>query len=427
MTRLRAVEWAKTSLIVLLTVSAVFLAYRSGLFNDFFSAAPLFESVAGLVRGTSGTSEPSGSAIKEAARPLVIVITGEGGWRYGVKYDTESRNALYDRTSSILGEALGSAAQPNEVSEEEWRTALTGPGVFFEYIMPVNLSVLDGWLGVRMSLAEENVPLRRILVSFGTERNRIYYQNGDNGLFFGADTASTAGIAQDLESHSSNGAFFAFETDIAGSAHAPYMLIMPGNEHPNLSAALPGGPGEPMDEVLAALGHGNEEYAEYISEGMLVRVGTQFNIRADANGRVIYRPIDWITYRGEAPAFSEREMIEIARVVVGDTIGIASGDAEVFFESLEHDAMGSGVVSFGYYISGGRIFLHEDKPAARVTITSGLVSEIELNLVSFSLTGGLTWLLPERLALAAAGGEFILSYSHTGYEMLQPSWVKHES
>ena len=410
---------------MLLAASAIVLAWQTKLFDDLISAVPFFGSVADLMRGTTAT-ETGGTSLKEAARPLSIVITHQDGGRYGVKYDIDERNAVYERTSSIFSESLGSASPPVEISEGEWRAALSGPGIYFEYMTPVSLAVLNGWLGVRMPETAQDMLIRRLSVEIGEDRNRIYFQEHESGLYFGADTASTAGKAQELGAYNPNGAMFAFETGVASAANAPYMLIMPGSFHPDIRATAAGSAEELLDISLFALGFGNESPALYIdSTGVLVGVTPQFNIRVDTYGGVLFRRIDGgLPLGGTERTLSESEMIELARAIVADALGGTSGGAEIFFESFTY-AEDIYSVFFGYYIAGGRVHLHEDGYAARISFRSGAVTEAELNFRSFSVAGERTGLMPERQALAAAGGEFMLCYSCAGFEILHPFWVKY--
>lgn len=418
----KAVEAGKTTLIVLLIVSALTLAWRTGLFNDFFKAAPFFGNVAEKMRGASGAAEVGSVSLKDAVRPLFIVITDEDGAHYGVKYDTDARNAVYSRTSSIFSDALGSASKPAEVSEEEWRAALSCPGVLFAYVMPVKLSVLDGWLRARMTESYDDISLRYICVAFSGGKSRIYFQDHESGLFYGADTAASAGKAQELGGYNANGALLAFETNIKAAGKAPYMLILPGSGHPDVHASAAGNAEELLDAVLAALGHSDESPAILPEiDGAIRCVGTQFAIEADAKGRVTYHRTDALPPAEERRTLNESDMIEIARVIAADTVGALCGDAEVFFESLEYDA-GYYSLYFNYYIAGGRIYLHEDVNAARVSFLSGMVIDVELNFRNFARTDEYTGLLPESQALAAADGEFMLCYSDTGAEWLQPFW-----
>lgn len=419
-------EKIKTGLIVLLSASALLLGWQTRLFNEFVSNISFFGNVAELMKGASGTVDSGGASLKEAARPVTIMITSGEGERYVVKYDTDARNAAYDRVSSIVGEAFGSAFAWSEISEDEWRSALSDPGVYFEYMTPVKLSVLDGWLYARMPESVADTLLRRVAVATAENRSRIYYQDDESGLFYGADTQLAAGRAQELEIYSENGAVFAFESGIAGSENAPYMLLMPNTEHPNLRAAAAGSTEDLLDAALAALGYGNEKYTTFSEgEGVLRRVGTQFNIGADLFGRIMYRNTENLQPTEEQRTINESQMIEQARAIISDTIGSMCGSAEVFFDSIEYSARQSVSLYFAYHIAGGRIHLFEDGYAAKVSIVSGIITEVELNFRNYSLNGEYIKLLPERQALAAAGGEFVLCYSDTGSERLLPSWIRY--
>lgn len=420
-------EWIKTGLIALLSASALLLGWQTRLFNEFVGNFTFFGNVAELMRGASGIVDSGGASLKEAARPMIVVVTSGAGDRYGIKYDAEARNAVYDRFSGIVGEAFGSASAWSEISEEEWRAALSGPGVYFEYITPVRLSVLDEWLYASMPEIAADALLRRVVAATGEDGSRIYYQDDESGLFYGADTESAAGKAQELEIYSENGVLFAFESGITGAENAPYMLLVPNTEqHPNLRAVAAGSTEELLDAALAALGYGNEKYTTFAEgEGALRRVGTQFNIVADLYGRILYRNTENLQPTEEQRKTNESLMIEQARAIISDTIGGMCGSAEVFFDSIEYGEEQTASIYFTYYIAGGRVFLFEDGYAARVSIVSGIITEVELNFRNYSLNGEYTRLLPERQAFAAAGGEFVLCYSDSGSERLTPSWIRY--
>ena len=420
----RVVEWVKTALIVVLSTSALLLGWRTGLLNDFLRDIPFFGSVAGFVQEATGTETVSVSA-KEAARPLTIVITDADGERFGVRYDTDMRNTIYDRMSVILREALGSISDIEEISEDEWRTALGGAGVYFEYASPVRLSVMDAWLRAGMPDIKEDVSMRRVFVAFSEDRNRIYFSDHDSGLFFGAETASSAGITQTLGAYAPNGARFAFETNPEIASKAPYLLVLFENLHPVISSVAAGRAELLLDMAIDAFGHrGEQNITDYDAAGALVCTGTEFTIRVEQDGTVIYRRTDGLPSVGRGPILNESKMIEQARAVVADTIGTTSGDADVFFESFENDLSNYSVVTFGYYIAGGYVSLPEDGYAARVVFIEGMITEAELNFRSFIITDELVWLLPEIQALAAAGGDFMLCWSDAGPELLQPFWVR---
>ena len=423
----RIAEWVKTALILLLTISAMLLGRQTGLFDEFVDAIPVFRNIAAFIKGAgTAKSDSTAASFKEAARPSAIVITNNDGGRFGVRGDVHSRNTAYDRTSSILGEALGSASVSLEISEDEWRAALQRSGVYYEYLSPVKLSILGGWLGARVPDAVGDVLLRRVCVAFTEDKSKVYYHNYANGLFYAAETASSYGKVHELEIYNENGALFAFETSVGAAENAPYMIILQGSEHPCVRAADAGSADELMDMVLKAMGNGNESFISHDSGGHKIRVGSQFNIRADELGRISYRSnVEIVSQSSEERLKNEIEMIEQARVVVADTLGSVGSSAEVFFESLEYVSDDVLSIYFVYYIAGGRIHLFAEGHAAKITFDGGVISELELNYRVYSLSGEFVRLLPEKQAMASAGGEFILCYSDKGADKMQPMWVRY--
>ena len=212
---------------------------------------------------------------------------------------------------------------------------------------------------------------------------------------------------------------------VSGRAeYAPYLLIMNLRSHPEIRAGAAGSAAEILDITLDALGHGNEAYTTFpLGDTAIQRIGTQFRISADLNGKVeLYRRTESPAPSEEQLPLSENQLIERARLLIVDTIGGTCGNAEVFFHSLEYGAGGAVSVYFSYYIAGGSIFLFDNGYAARVTLVSGVVTEAELIYRNYSFTGEYSDLLPEMQSLAAAGGEFLLYYSDTGAEILNPFW-----
>jgi hypothetical protein len=141
---------------------------------------------------------------------------------------------------------------------------------------------------------------------------------------------------------------------------------------------------------------------------------------------VLYRRTDRPQIDGAI--FSDSQVIERARIAVAETIVRTSAGAEVFFEYLEYADDDNRLVTFGYYIAGGRIRLIDDVPAARLLVSGGIVMEAELKFRSFSVSGEpCAELLPEIMILAAAGGEFVLNFSDTGAELITPTWIAFDS
>ena len=111
----RAVSRIQSLIIVLLAASAIVLAGgRAG-----FSLGGSLP--AGTINRESGTS---GQAYFATAQPMCVVVTPETGAHNAMMYSSrelEDANGLY---GAALAEALGSAGEPQEVTAEEWRSAV---------------------------------------------------------------------------------------------------------------------------------------------------------------------------------------------------------------------------------------------------------------------------------------------------------------
>ena len=126
MDKRKAAEGVKTAVIVLLLISLVFLAWKSGLFSGGIwrrgasSASPQY--------GESRDVSDGGDISAEAARPMAIVITSPDGGHFAEKYDRAALDRLYERTGRLFAEAIGSAGEPDVIASDGWRAALRSPG-----------------------------------------------------------------------------------------------------------------------------------------------------------------------------------------------------------------------------------------------------------------------------------------------------------
>ena len=104
--RKKLIEFGKWVLIAALTVSALLLGNMTGVFSGVGSD--------GVLPGDD-TTAISGN-LTAAAVPYIMAATPDAhSGRYGVTYDTNRVEELYNRFSAALGEALGSSGTPMEV------------------------------------------------------------------------------------------------------------------------------------------------------------------------------------------------------------------------------------------------------------------------------------------------------------------------
>lgn len=240
--------------IALLIVSAVFFGWKSRLFgNPTAKTSDLFDWLG--IRTLSADSADETPALTAAAIPLCIVVTNQDRDHYGVRYDMDEIEALYGKSVVIFGEALGSAGEAEEISESEWRTALLSCGVYYEYLSPVELSLLSEWYGGEITADWGDIPVRRLCVVAGDDGNRLYFMDDDSGGFYAADAAPSARITTLAEASGINSTFFAFEMDDTYESPDSYTVLnLDMISYPVVEAADPLQDDETLRSVLVSLG-----------------------------------------------------------------------------------------------------------------------------------------------------------------------------
>lgn len=414
------VETIKTTLIVLLVISAVLLGWASRLFGN--TSAKLADIPEVLRSITGSTTQKSTSGTTDVAmRPICIALTNEAGVHYGVKYSKEDLSAIYNRTAVVVGEALGSAQNPAEVEESSWQAALGTSGVYYEYAVPVRLSVLDGWFGVDISGDWGALATRRLVVTYEGGINKLFFQDDSTGSFYMANTETLGSVEGLSDATGSGNAVFTFERDPVQIDQDLYALLLPDViGHPVIEAKNPLTDETVQAEALLALGVSEHVLVPYVEpNGTKDYIGKEFKLRVWTDGTITYQLNETAE---ETENQNESTAIETARQKVFETIGAYCGSADVYFDSIQATENGY-VIRFKYYAAGGQVYLHDDGYAASVTIQNGIISDMVLRFRSYNITTKEIKLLPEIQAAAASGGAFMLCYPDNGGNTLNPVWV----
>ncbi len=417
-------EKVKNIIIILLVVSAVLLAWESRLFgNSSVKLSGLFN----MIDDKAVSSDNSGAQADEQkttgqARPISIAVTGSDGSHFGAKYDMAEVGSIYDKTVQLFGEALVSSHVPDEIDEQTWRESLESPGIYFEFMSPIPLSILHKWLSAEVTAGWAELSVRRLCLAAKSGRSILYFQDTD-GKFYAKDTdVATDKIVNLTETKTQNKAFFAYEK-ISTALKDPYSLLIPEiSEHPLINATNP-----LTDEikvgVLQYFGVSEHQMPIINADGSQDYIDPDFTIKLSLDGTVIYE----LTKSQEAPPalLDESAAIELARHYVSALIGSNSGDARIYYDAVSSRGAGSYVVFFRYVIAGGPIHLGQDGYAAAVTIENGVISQAELRFRSYAVaeSSGETEILPEIQAAAAVGGALMLCYYDNGGASLEPSWI----
>lgn len=420
--RKRIVERIKSVLILLLSCSAVYLVVLT---QSIAVPSGLLSRPAGG-GGVLSVADPA-----ETARPLrmaaVIPAGGSEVQRFGVQYSDADTADLFQQAYTILVEALSSANQPEEVTETEWRQALTAaPGLYFDWQGEVPLAVLDGWLSVENPLLTGSV--RRMVLAAREGRVFLCYFDETAGGYYAcsSDVVSASRLEEVVEALRDNGARFAFETE-EYSGLEPYTLVLGEPLSPAVYASVDplGGKQSELQEVLGF----PESSASFSGAGEQVIRSRNDTLRIGVDGTVTYEPATEGSDRYLLAGGGLYESVEGCRDLAQQAVGAVGGVERLFLMSARETGQGSWEIQFGYSLDGIQVRLGEDGWAARFTVEQGQITGFQLRMRCYTDTGTTTVVLPERQAMAAmeAKGheneELLLVYLDTGAEMVTASWA----
>ena len=381
-------EPLKTALLVLLTLSALFLAIKGNLFGGLFpGAAP------------ETTEAPEAEALRcaPAAMPASAALTGESGLHYGVKYDAGEMARLFDRCSPLLAEALGSAEEPGLIREADWRECLQGAGLFLDYGFPLPVSVLGSWVGAEVPWAGAEVGWAFLLDRDRDDGVRLSFSDGEGRFFRCVTAAAWSSLEALLEETLPNGAEFAFALPELSDCD-PYLLLP--ESLPELRSALGAGDQAAAAAALAEefgihLG-GQSRYTE--ADGTVVYPGENGVLRLEGDGSLQYSPAAGAVQTGTG-AMSEQ--IETVRRLL-ETVHEAYGGEETLALTGASAEGERTVLSFGYLLNGIAVQLASGPAATAVWGPDGL-RELTLLPRRYLRSEAISGLLPEKQAAAAAG------------------------
>ena len=422
MNKRRVIEWGKNLLILLLSVSAVWLVTMTPLVQD-----------SGLTELFSSREERGGEdgpvELGEAAHPSRMAVMGPAG-RYGVQYDRVTTDRLFARTGSLLGECLTSAGEPQTVTEGQWREFLSRTGIYFDFGRGIPLSALGGWLHPEGECGLESTA-RRILLAEGEEdRVILCWQDEESRRFYACETGLSLSLHLEplVASEESNGARFAFEMERVTALLEPYTLVTDvtgaavyAGSNPLLSDYTAG-------ELLDDLSFSGDNSVP-VSGGTAYLEGTA-RLEVGDNGVVTYSDGHEQKYpvakKGGEPTAAE--LIEAARQLAESTVGRRCGEARLYLESVRETEEGC-LIRFGYRLNGSTVWLYEDGWAVQVLLQEGCISQFTLRFRAYTVTEEEIMLLPMDRAAAILPGltekrcELELRYIDNGSRRVTPGWM----
>ncbi|MGE4354498.1 MAG: hypothetical protein AB7D36_10505 [Oscillospiraceae bacterium] len=418
MNKRRLIEWGKTLLIVLLTVSAIKLSGASDIVEQVFGTEQLTESA--VETGFQETEHEH-----QAAKPMTIMITTAENAHHGVKYGSEALDEAYGWFTASLGEALGSSGEPVQVSQEQWESALHGSGVFFDYLYDQSLASVANWLGVEISSDASLHTSRRLCLTVEDSGVALYYIRALDGKAYRCETAlNSASLESRLAEYVPNGAMFIFETGGSFDSIDPYYAILPQLDAMDELTAE--NPLQEMDDsaLLSPFGMNALVANRYVeSDGVTVYVEGEKSLRVSTDGRMVYNCMD-----GEQetqPEDGTPDAIETAYELVNSLPCSDEWRLQMSYISYDADTE-EYTVRFDYVVDGA-IVCFEGRQSAMEIVINGSCGVVRADLLCRSYTAsGSATPMPELQALAVVttlgGGEPMLAYTDNG-ENVSLGWV----
>ena len=424
-------EALKSAAIIALAVNAVFLAYKSEVFNEFLASSALAGRINSYLRGDDGSGGGSGgtaaSASVEAARPAKMAVVNDNGMRCAQQYDSAALDYMFEKTANVFGEALGSAAAAEKCEERDWRRALRAPGIYLDYEAELPISALTQWLGV--SAASENARSAShfaVVVESGASAV-VYYTDGEE-YYRSESAAPVESMRQVMSEFLPNGAYFAFESAACGEV-APYTLIFPklGDRYA-VTVESTTGYKEIREHTAEALGMnilGGASYTE--KNGTMVFVGSGGILKMRQDGEINYSSTDYGEQGDGRKQPSDAELIDRSLALIADICAGYTGCETVRFTDIKTNGDGTRTLSFEYYIDGARV-VQKSGSAAMAVFENDRLVYFNIWLRRYELTDEKVLLLPQLQAAAIAGGVksgsgLSLVYHDGGEEKILPAWA----
>ena len=378
-------EHLKTALLILLGLSALYLLWRTWVYDN---------SIFGPDAPEPGIYAPSRPDYAPAAAAPARCAVMRGGERRGAQYGGGTEE-VYESFKVLLAEALSSAGKADVTDEAAWRAALGRDGVYFEFAGPLPVALLAAWLSAGTALDGD---VEAIGLIFGGGGAALFFSGAD-GVFYRADTR--AEMAQWPELPELRPCAFAFETGYASVLAPRQLLIEETAPRVTVTAsAIPdiGKDSSVYAHFLEKLAFSPASTSSYMDGGTRVYVDV-------ANGQTCEISADG-TIRFSSPQTSDGAGALAADVLLAwETVSAlepAVGGAafEVFRVTR---AGGSTVVEMAWMAGGVPVHLEP----ALVEIESGVLRRIVLKLYRVAAGEGEAAALPlkQAIALIPGGGE----------------------
>lgn len=353
--------------------------------------------------------------------PVRVAVTGDYG-RYGSLTLTTGDEAFTEPLGRCLLEALGSARDYAPCAPRDFRRALEGASLYYDFLEPLPLSVLAGLAGGGEEVSpREDLSARRLLIAAQGSGTALYLWDGGENCFRASTAVSADSLEQVIGRYELGDASFAMDGTGPEQVLDPCSLLP--SQPPELPAYTVGDPlAGGSDWLLSALGFNPRSRTRHTeSNGTELIMDGDRTLRIRPDNTVLYQSGDEPSLRvraaGELP--TAREAALGAGSLLEGLLSPVSGEARLWLQGFRRSGEVT-VLRFGYQLGGVPLRFQDGGFALEATLTGTAVTSLSLRLRQYVPAEEDSLLLPlsQALAVAAAspGKELSIGYVERGGE-----------
>lgn len=409
----RIVNALQNTALLLLTASALFLLLHTPMIQGGWALASPAAS-------PQPAQEPAGE-LSAMLGSVHIMVTADSEYGRFAQLCAGGEDPLVQQVIPLFREALGSAAELEAATHQQFRQALDGMAVYLDLTVQLPLTAVAACLG---ESAGSDRPVRAVALTGGEGGVSMYLRSEDGGLFRCATALPVSAVEAICAAAQPNGSSFAYETSY--TALEPYTLLAASvSQPPELQADLPAGYTD--YNLMTALDfNAHTKFLYTDRDGAVVVEESPRTLRIGTDGRVLYTNGAAAPYRngGEGPALTEalRTAWSLAAALTG-----GSGASELRLSGVEEAEEGY-VVRFRYQAAGVPVCFPDESDALAVTVGGAGVSSFTYRCRSYTPAEEAgPPLLPPAMAAAMASlhpdSGLSVAYVDAGGPRLSPCWL----
>lgn len=416
----RTTETLKNIAILCLSISACLLMSQMEIFSRVSSL--LLEEEVYSLEEVDWQGEEQLSALSPHA--MVAVRQQEQGTeQLGLQYQ-EGISELFAYSSQILKEAMGNFSQVEEITQEEFCSALsTAPSLYYQWLQPVPLYLLELYLS-NGSTAENTSYVQVILLSPWKDSMALFYQEQNRFYVAPVDAIEEQRLESVLEHFFGSPKEFAFQQEELSNLHPLTILEQGSLEKTMYQTSSLSDMG--FDSLLDTLGFpSNSKYS--VSDGTVFR-GSSDSLRLSQEGQITYQGEEGSRYNlpKESLHITLLEQIEGCRRFALQVLEHLNSPLELQVSHISLDAEAV-YLEFSATLEGVPLAFGDSLVAGSFSLYQEEIRSFSLWHRNYQPSEGKTPLLPAAQASSIlphyGSQELLLVYQDSGSDWVSATWV----